>query len=91
MPGVICPDGPCVVSGASTRLRRLFGTTFVILTPARHAGELPTDVPYRVHALGGIDTKASRGRPWTPGRTPSMSSARTATSPPSSPPTIRRR
>ncbi|RFS84259.1 pentachlorophenol monooxygenase [Actinomadura spongiicola] len=57
VPGVICPDGPCVVSGALTRLRRLFGTTFVILTATRHPGDLPTDVPYRVHALDDIDTE----------------------------------
>jgi hypothetical protein len=29
---VLCPDGPCLVAGGPTRLRRLFGRGFVVLT-----------------------------------------------------------
>lgn len=32
VPGVLCPDGPVIVAGTRTRLRRLFGDGFVILT-----------------------------------------------------------
>ncbi len=35
VPGVLCPDGPCVVEGERTRLRRLFGRGFVVLTGRR--------------------------------------------------------
>ncbi|MEU8123713.1 FAD-dependent monooxygenase [Spirillospora sp. NPDC049024] len=55
VPGVLCPDGLCVVDGEPTRLRRLFGTRFVVLTQGERGGGLPTDVPHRVHALDGID------------------------------------
>ncbi|GAA4228045.1 FAD-dependent oxidoreductase [Actinomadura meridiana] len=56
-PGVICPDAPCSVSGEPTRLRRLFGTAFIVLTARRHQVGAVTDVPYRVHALEDIDTE----------------------------------
>ncbi|WP_433462117.1 FAD-dependent monooxygenase [Spirillospora sp. CA-128828] len=55
VPGVICPDGPCVVEGERTRLRRLFGTHFAVLTQAGSLAELPTDIPHRIHALDDID------------------------------------
>ncbi|TDB88617.1 pentachlorophenol monooxygenase [Actinomadura sp. KC216] len=57
VPGVLCQDGPCAVSGEPTRLRRLLGTAFVVLTAKRHPAELTTDVPHRVHALDDIDTE----------------------------------
>ncbi|MFC4055299.1 FAD-dependent monooxygenase [Actinomadura syzygii] len=57
VPGVICPDGPCVVSGAPTRLRRLFGTSFVVLTARRHADRPVTDVPHEIHSLDDIDAE----------------------------------
>lgn len=56
VPGVLCPDGPCVVDGEPTRLRRLFGMRFVVLTQGGRVEGLPTDVPHRVHALEAIDT-----------------------------------
>lgn len=55
VPGVLCPDGPCVVSGRRTRLRRLFGTGFVVLTANRRVTPPRTDVPHRIHALDDID------------------------------------
>ncbi|GGT84713.1 FAD-dependent monooxygenase [Actinomadura citrea] len=55
LPGVLCPDGPCVVDGEPTRLRRLFGTRFVVLTQGVHGGGLPTGVPHQVLALDSID------------------------------------
>lgn len=55
LPGVLCPDGPCVVSGRPTRLRRLFGTGFVVLTARRHEMNLRTDLPHEIHALDDID------------------------------------
>lgn len=57
VPGVICPDGPCVVSGEPTRLRRLFGAGFVVLTARRHAPGRVTDVAHEVHALDDIDAE----------------------------------
>ncbi|SPT57377.1 FAD-dependent monooxygenase [Actinomadura madurae] len=57
LPGVICPDGPCVVDGEPTRLRRLLGTRFLILTQDGTGPDLPTRVPHEVHALRDIDTK----------------------------------
>ncbi|GAA2274960.1 FAD-dependent oxidoreductase [Actinomadura luteofluorescens] len=56
LPGVLCPDGPCVVDGEPTRLRRLFGTRFVVLTQGGRTERLPTDVPHEIHALDDIDT-----------------------------------
>lgn len=56
LPGVLCPDGPCVVDGEPTRLRRLFGRRFVVLTQGGRAERLPTDVPHQIHALESIDT-----------------------------------
>ena len=32
VPGVLCPDASCTVAGRQTRLRRLFGRSFVVLT-----------------------------------------------------------
>ncbi|MVZ99617.1 pentachlorophenol monooxygenase [Actinomadura sp. LD22] len=60
VPGVLCPDGPCVVDGRATRLRRLFGTEFVALA-ADEAGRARIQgsaggVPVAVHALDAIDT-----------------------------------
>ncbi|NDU73155.1 pentachlorophenol monooxygenase [Actinomadura sp. DSM 109109] len=56
LPGVLCPDGPCLVDGEQTRLRRLFGTRFAVLTQGVRAGTLPTGVPHRVYALDAMDT-----------------------------------
>ncbi|MFG2248229.1 FAD-dependent monooxygenase [Spirillospora sp. NPDC048823] len=55
VPGTLCPDGPCAVSGETTRLRRLFGTGFVVLTARRRALEPETDVPHEIRALDDID------------------------------------
>ena len=67
VPGVLCPDGPCTVSGEPTRLRRLFGTDFVLLTAKRHVMGLPTDVPHTVHALDDIDSGGSLRTALRPG------------------------
>ncbi|MFI0406696.1 FAD-dependent monooxygenase [Actinomadura sp. 3N508] len=60
VPGVLCPDGPCAVDGEPTRLRRLFGTTFVVLAGnadrRREIAELSVEGPLAVHALPEIDT-----------------------------------
>ncbi|MEU9016156.1 FAD-dependent monooxygenase [Actinomadura sp. NPDC048394] len=60
IPGVLCPDGPCVVDGRKTRLRRLFGTEFVALAAdqggAARIEESACGVPVMVHALDAIDT-----------------------------------
>jgi len=62
--GVICPDGPCVADGSATRLRRLFGRSFVLLTArsaatdaARKAAAAATDAPVSAYALEEIDTR----------------------------------
>ncbi|MFB9895763.1 FAD-dependent monooxygenase [Planobispora takensis] len=61
-PGVICPDGPVVVAGRPTRLRRLLGSGFVVLTAradrveaARSACAGP--VPVEVYGLTDIDAE----------------------------------
>ncbi|WP_246007234.1 FAD-dependent monooxygenase [Actinomadura pelletieri] len=58
--GVLCPDGPCAVDGQPTRLRRLFGTGFVVLTGSsghdREIAELSAQIPVAVHPLPEIDT-----------------------------------
>ncbi|GAA2151987.1 FAD-dependent oxidoreductase [Actinomadura napierensis] len=60
LPGVLCPDGPCVVDGRETRLRRLFGTGFVALAAGgercARIREPAAGVPVAVHALDVIDT-----------------------------------
>jgi 2-polyprenyl-6-methoxyphenol hydroxylase-like FAD-dependent oxidoreductase len=63
VPGVLCPDGPVNVAGARTRLRRLFGDGFVILTwreaEATAAAELAAGAiaaPVRCYPLADIDT-----------------------------------
>lgn len=58
VPGVLCPDAPCVVDGEPTRLRRLFGAGMVVLVAAaRHAPAAASaaDVPCAVYALDEID------------------------------------
>lgn len=62
VPGVLCPDGPVIVAGMRTRLRRLFGDGFVILTQrsadATAAAELAAAAigpPTRCLSLGDID------------------------------------
>ncbi|MFA1541765.1 FAD-dependent monooxygenase [Actinomadura monticuli] len=56
LPGVLCPDGPCAADGRATRLRRLFGTRFVVLTGGRPGAPPPARVPYEIRALDDIDT-----------------------------------
>jgi 2-polyprenyl-6-methoxyphenol hydroxylase-like FAD-dependent oxidoreductase len=62
VPGVLCPDGPCRFGGSMTRLRRLLGRSFVILTAsqaiaaqAATAGATALRAPLTVHALDDID------------------------------------
>ena len=62
VPGVICPDGPCRADGAQTRLRRLFGSSFVLLTErsstaaaAGRAASAATAGPVSSYALAEID------------------------------------
>ncbi|MDL4821472.1 FAD-dependent monooxygenase [Actinomadura opuntiae] len=60
IPGVLCPDGPCEVDGHKTRLRRLFGTEFVVLAADKRRcsriRNLAAGAPVMVHALDAIDT-----------------------------------
>jgi 2-polyprenyl-6-methoxyphenol hydroxylase-like FAD-dependent oxidoreductase len=60
--GVICPDGPCQVDGSATRLRRLFGRSFVLLAQraptavaARRAAAAAIAAPVSAYALEEID------------------------------------
>ncbi|WP_068924279.1 FAD-dependent monooxygenase [Planobispora rosea] len=72
LPGVICPDGPVTVAGRATRLRRLFGSGFTVLTArADRVEEARTACaggpPVTVYGLSGIDaagvvTRALRAR-----------------------------
>jgi 2-polyprenyl-6-methoxyphenol hydroxylase-like FAD-dependent oxidoreductase len=61
VPGVLCPDGPCLAAGGPTRLRRLFGRGFVVLTRALSgrrelAGTLAAaGCPVEAYALDEID------------------------------------
>lgn len=64
VPGAICPDGPCVLKWAPdvTRLRRLFGRGFVVLTArsdrvaeAAGVGADASRAPTYVYALPDID------------------------------------
>jgi 2-polyprenyl-6-methoxyphenol hydroxylase-like FAD-dependent oxidoreductase len=62
VPGVLCPDGPCLSSGTRTRLRRLFGRSLVLLTArpaaaeaARMAAVAAVDAPVAAYALDEID------------------------------------
>jgi 3-(3-hydroxy-phenyl)propionate hydroxylase len=64
VPGVICPDGPCVVNGSATNLRRLFGRSFVLLTTrsaaadaARKTAAAVTGAPVTAYALEEIDAR----------------------------------
>ncbi len=63
VPGVICPDGPCVADGRAGRLRQLFGGAFVLLTQGRPVAESALRVargaiaaPVAGYALDDIDT-----------------------------------
>jgi 2-polyprenyl-6-methoxyphenol hydroxylase-like FAD-dependent oxidoreductase len=62
VPGVICPDGPCRAEGTPTRLRRLFGSSLVLLTEqlptaaaAARAALTATPAPVTSYALSAID------------------------------------
>ena len=62
VPGVLCPDGPCLAGGAQTRLRRLLGRSFVLLTARTAAAEAAkkvavaaVDAPVTTYALDEID------------------------------------
>jgi 2-polyprenyl-6-methoxyphenol hydroxylase-like FAD-dependent oxidoreductase len=55
VPGVLCPDAPCVVGDRATRLRRLFGRSFVVLTAGPAGKPLDVAVPHETYALDDID------------------------------------
>jgi 2-polyprenyl-6-methoxyphenol hydroxylase-like FAD-dependent oxidoreductase len=62
VPGVICPDGRCHAAGAPTRLRRLFGSSLVLLTErvstaaaADRLASAATPAPVTSYALEEID------------------------------------
>lgn len=64
LPGVICPDGPCVADGSPTRLRRLLGRSLVLLTQktataaaARTAAAAAIAAPVTAYALDDIDAQ----------------------------------
>ena len=87
VPGVLCPDGPCAVAPrrsagevgragtARTRLRRLFGHGFVVLTGRRTDGTDRIDLaaalrgvpcPVDVYALAEIDVSGALRAALTP-------------------------
>ncbi|NUP40361.1 MAG: pentachlorophenol monooxygenase, partial [Streptomyces sp.] len=58
--GVICPDAPVAADGRRTRLRRLFGSGFTVLTArsdrvAAARAACGDELPCAVYALPGID------------------------------------
>ncbi|HEX2417925.1 MAG TPA: FAD-dependent monooxygenase [Micromonosporaceae bacterium] len=62
VPGVLCPDAPCVVAGEVTRLRRLIGSGLLVLTATAAQADAVRGVagravssPVRVHAIEEID------------------------------------
>jgi 2-polyprenyl-6-methoxyphenol hydroxylase-like FAD-dependent oxidoreductase len=62
VPGVLCPDGPCQDGPGPTRLRRLFGRSFVLLTARREtaaaaltAARQAITAPVTAWALEDID------------------------------------
>ncbi|HKR69189.1 MAG TPA: FAD-dependent monooxygenase [Streptosporangiaceae bacterium] len=68
VPGVICPDGQCVADGTPTRLRRLFGSSLVLLTErastaaaARLVASTAISAPVTSYALGEIDQGGGLG------------------------------
>jgi len=68
VPGVLCPDGPCVADGSPTRLRRLFGRSFVLLTARAataaaglRAAAAAVAAPVTAYALDDIDHRGVLG------------------------------
>jgi len=66
VPGVLCPDGPCLRRGTVTRLRRLLGQSLVILTAsqptaalARQTGAAAIAAPVATYGLDLIDHEGS--------------------------------
>jgi 3-(3-hydroxy-phenyl)propionate hydroxylase len=55
VPGVLCPDAPCLVAGNPIRLRQLFGRGFVILTGEAAAPPPAAGCPIEAYALAEID------------------------------------
>jgi 2-polyprenyl-6-methoxyphenol hydroxylase-like FAD-dependent oxidoreductase len=56
VPGVLCPDAPCLEAGRPTRLRRLFGRGFVILAGGASGPPPPaTGCPIEAYVLEEID------------------------------------
>jgi 3-(3-hydroxy-phenyl)propionate hydroxylase len=72
VPGVLCPDGPCLIAvlgGVVTRLRRLFGGSFVILArqaddaaAAVQAARTATSGPVTAYSLDVIDSRRALGQ-----------------------------
>jgi 2-polyprenyl-6-methoxyphenol hydroxylase-like FAD-dependent oxidoreductase len=60
--GVLCPDGPCRAAGVLTRLRRLLGHGFVVLTERPAELPVPAGFPVRHYALSGIDVDGALRR-----------------------------
>ncbi len=68
VPGVLCPDGPCLAGGSATRLRRLLGRSFVLLTAraatasvAVRAAAAAVGAPVTGYALDDIDVRGALG------------------------------
>ncbi|MDL4818503.1 FAD-dependent monooxygenase [Actinomadura opuntiae] len=59
IPGVLCPDGPCVINGYKTRLRRLLGTDLIVLMGNEKRGDELAErlqgLPVRTYFLDAID------------------------------------
>jgi 2-polyprenyl-6-methoxyphenol hydroxylase-like FAD-dependent oxidoreductase len=57
VPGVLCPDAPCLVPGRPgvTRLRQLFGAGFVVLAARSSSSRPGIGIPVTSYALAAID------------------------------------
>ncbi len=55
VPGVLCPDAPCLVAGQPTRLRRLFGRSFVLFTAEPGGQTVGVDLPVDTYSFAEID------------------------------------
>ncbi|HEX6075271.1 MAG TPA: FAD-dependent monooxygenase [Micromonosporaceae bacterium] len=69
VPGVLCPDGPAVVGGEATRLRRLIGSGLLVLTATaaradavRRVAEQAVPGPVAGYALDDIDVDGVIGQ-----------------------------
>jgi 2-polyprenyl-6-methoxyphenol hydroxylase-like FAD-dependent oxidoreductase len=68
VPGVLCPDGPCVAGGGPTRLRCLFGRGFVVLSGPGGLAIPEAGCPIDGYVLAEIDADGTLATTLDPGR-----------------------